>query len=105
MARESYVWDRELRDLVPAEEYYAKKAKGVKRSGLPAPQVMRDIQEFRNVAVDGAVITSRSHKREMMKKHNLVEVGNERVGPRKVIKPKRADVRAAIKKSLQQLGA
>ena len=105
MARESYVWDRELRDLVPADEYYAKQRKGVKKSRLPSPMVMGDIKEFVNVAVDGKVISSRSQKREMMKEHGLVEVGNDRLPTRTRHKPKRSDIRAAMKKSLQQLGA
>lgn len=99
----SFVFDRSIQKMVPAEEYYAKKYAGTKVSDLPSPQVMRDIEPFRNVAVDGAMIGSRSHKREMMKKHGLVEMGNER----KEIKRrpmKKTAVREALKKSLQQLG-
>lgn len=105
MARESYVWDREKRDLVPAAEYYAKQQRGVKRStAVASPMVMRDIQPFVNVAVDGKEITSRSQKREMMKQHSLVEVGDTRpTVKRKIMKPK--GVRASMKRSLQQLGA
>lgn len=105
MPRESFVYDRSLGKVVDADEFYARQAKGVKRSGLPAPQVMRDIVPFRNVAVDGKEISSRSQKREMMKEHGLVEVGNEapRV-KRRVVKPK-LSVRDSIKRSLQTLGA
>ncbi len=45
------------------------------RSGL---QIVRDIEPFRNIAVDGAVVGGRAAKREMMRRHDLVEVGNER---------------------------
>jgi hypothetical protein len=103
LARESFVYDRTLGKLVNKEEWLARQSRGVKRSSLPAPQVMRDIEPFVNVAVDGKVIGSRSHKREMMKQHNLVEVGNERPTPRKVLKPK-VSVRNSIKRSLSQLG-
>ena len=66
---------------------------------------MRDITPFRNVAVDGKEITSRSQKREMMKEHGLVEVGNEKpTVKRRVIQPKET-VRQSLKRSLQQLGA
>lgn len=105
MARESYVWDREKRDLVSAEEYYRKQQKGVKRSTTVAsPMVMRDIQPFINVAIDGKEISSRSQKREMMRKHGLVEAGDMKpTVKRKIIKPK--GIRASMKRSLQQLGA
>lgn len=102
----SWLYDKEQDKMVSAEEFYAKKQRGIKRSDLPAPQVMRDIEPFRNVAVDGAMITSRSQKREMMKEHGLVEVGNERGTPqqRRPRKTKTA-VKETIKRSLQQLGA
>lgn len=103
MPRETFVFDRETKKMVPAAEYYAKQHKGTKRSSLPCPQVMRDIQPFVNVAVDGKEISSRSQKREMMKEHGLVEVGNEAPRPRRVIKPK--GVRESLRRSLQQLGA
>lgn len=104
MPRESYVYDRETRELVPAQEYYAKQQKGVKRSSVASPMIMRDIQPFLNVAVDGKEITSRSQRREMMKQHGLVEAGDIKpTVKRKIIKPK--GVRASMKRSLQQLGA
>jgi hypothetical protein len=105
MPRSSFVYDKELQKVVDADEYYAKKAKGVKRSSLPSPQVMRDIVPFRNVAIDGKEISSRSHKREMMKQHGLVEVGTEAPRPkRRVMKPK-LSMRDSIKRTLQHLGA
>lgn len=74
------------------------------RSDLPSPQVMRDIEPFQNVAVDGKEIGSRSHKREMMKRHGLVEMGTEKRVTQRV-KPPKGRVREAIRKSMQQLGA
>ena len=38
--------------------------------------IMPDIEPYQNM-VDGQMITSRSQHREFLKKHNLVEVGNE----------------------------
>lgn len=72
------------------------------RSPLPSPQVMRDIEPFRNVAVDGAVVGSRSEKREMMKRHGLVEVGNEKLVTRRAA-PKRTPIVQSIKRSIQEL--
>ena len=41
--------------------------------------VMSDIKDYRVVGPEyGKVITSRSRHREYLKKHNLIEVGNER---------------------------
>lgn len=105
MPRETYVYDKSLGKCVSAEQYHAKQQEGVKRSSLPAPQVMRDIVPFRNVAIDGREISSRSHKREMMREHGLIEVGSEKpTVKRRIVKPK-ATVRESIKRSLQTLGA
>lgn len=105
MPRETFVYDKSLGKCVSAEQYYAQRQKGVKRSALPAPQVMRDIQPFMNVAIDGKEISSRSHKREMMKEHGLIEVGSEKpTVKRRIVKPK-TTVRESIKRSLQTLGA
>lgn len=105
MPRETLIYDRSLGRLIDAGEYHARQSKGVKRSSLPSPQVMRDITPFMNVAVDGKEISSRSHKREMMKQHGLVEVGSEKpTVKRRIVKPK-TTVRESIKRSLQTLGA
>lgn len=107
MARESFVYDREKKELVPSAEYYAKKHKGIKRSSLAAPMVMRDISPFENVAVNDPQfkeISSRSQKREMMKKHGLVEAGDLKPSNKRRVQKPRESVRNSIKRSLQQLG-
>jgi len=74
------------------------------RSDLPCPQIMRDIEPFVNIAVDGAEISSRSHKREMMKRNGLVELGNDFKKPARrprQMKPVAAD----LKKTIQQLSS
>jgi putative FmdB family regulatory protein len=43
---------------------------------LSAPYIQPDIQPFKNVANKGEWITSRSHKREMLAKTGMVEVGD-----------------------------
>src|SRR5215217_2674402 len=45
----------------------------------PGPQVMRDMGEYMSV-VDGSRIGSRSEHREHVRRHDLIEVGNERIG-------------------------
>jgi hypothetical protein len=44
-----------------------------------APYVFGDIEPYQAVGPEyGRVISSRSHHREYLKRHNLTEVGNER---------------------------
>lgn len=50
-----------------------------KRSQHAMPMVIRDIGEYRS-PLDGSVITSRSHHRDHMRAHDVVEVGNEKIG-------------------------
>lgn len=50
-----------------------------KRSELSMPMVIRDIGEYRS-PIDGAMITSRNQHRDHMRAHDVVEVGNERIG-------------------------
>lgn len=45
-------------------------------SDLPRPQVIRDIDPYQNM-IDGRMISSRSEHRELLRRHNCVEVGNE----------------------------
>lgn len=51
-----------------------------KRSdAVAAPHYVRDIGEYRS-PIDGTMITSRSVHRDHLKAHDVIEVGNERVG-------------------------
>lgn len=68
--------------------------------GNAAPSIMSDISEYTSV-VDGSVITSRSSHRDHLKRHELIEVGNERIGPRKEAPTRRAGY--DIKQALDQL--
>lgn len=52
---------------------------GEKRSELPMPMVVRDIGEYRSV-LDGTMITTRSQHRDHMRRHDVIEVGNEKIG-------------------------
>lgn len=45
-------------------------------SGNTGPMIMRDIEPYKNM-IDGRMITSRSEHRELLKRHNCVEVGND----------------------------
>lgn len=41
-------------------------------------QIIKDIEPFQNVAIDGKVVGGRKQRRDMMRAHGLVEVGNEK---------------------------
>lgn len=47
----------------------------------PGYYVMPDISPYQSMA-DGSMITSRSHHREHLKRHHLIEIGNEKMTPR-----------------------
>lgn len=107
LIRGAWVQDPDTLRLVPKHQYERRERMAAEsmrlRSELPSPLVMRDIEPFRNVAVDGGMITSRSEKREMMRRNGLTEIGNElRVTKRKPRSSKRTVVQD-IKRSLQEL--
>ena len=66
--RGSFVQDPKTGKLVPKDEYIDE--------SIPAPYVMGDIQPYQSMQT-GEMIVSRSHHREHLRKHGLVEIGNE----------------------------
>lgn len=40
-------------------------------------QIIKDIEPFQNIAVDNGYIGGRRQRRDMIRAHNLIEVGNE----------------------------
>ncbi len=69
MARTTYIQDPDTLRLIPKDEYYH-------REDVDAPMVMGDIQPYQSM-VTGEMITSRSVHREHLRRHQLIEVGNE----------------------------
>lgn len=59
-------------------------------------QVIKDIEPFLNVAVDWKPIGGRKQKRDMMRAHGLVEVGNDRLPHRMEITETRQEQRARV---------
>lgn len=49
---------------------------------IGAPKVIKDIDPYVS-QIDGSLITSRSQHRDHLKAHGCVEVGNEKMEPRK----------------------
>lgn len=47
---------------------------------IVAPMVAADIQPYRSMC-DGSMITSRSQHREHLRRHGVIEIGNEKIQP------------------------
>lgn len=70
MSRKTYVFDRQLKKMVEKQEATPESR---------AFNVIPDIKDYRVVGPEyGKVITSRSKHREYLKRHNLVEVGDQK---------------------------
>jgi len=100
-------YDRDLGCVVEVRDLPNYFEEQEKRSHLAAPMVMRDIAEYRTVASDVAsgdkriTISSRSRHRTFLRDNGLVEVGNERLKPRKPIPLSRQKRREDIKRAVE----
>lgn len=65
-----YIQHPETLELVPAEDYVRPAPMG------RGPNIQPDISPYESI-ITGETITSRSHHREHLRAHNMVEVGNE----------------------------
>lgn len=74
MSRQRYIQDPETLKLVPADEYV--------RPSSNAPYIMGDIQPYQSM-VTGEMIGGRRQHREHLRQHGCIEVGNEKMTPRK----------------------
>jgi len=71
MSVKKYRYSKKLGKMVGVDVDQSQKRVG--------PYVIGDIEPYQAVGPEaGTVITSRSHHREYLKRHNLIEVGNER---------------------------
>lgn len=81
--------------LVPKDEAHLHRA-------VDAPYVMNDIKEYKS-PLDGSIISSRSHHRQHMREHGVIEVGNEKLTrpARKTYEPRgvREDLERALYKA------
>lgn len=72
---------------------------------IKMPHIMRDIGEYTS-PIDGAQITSRSQHRNHLKQHDVIEVGNERVGNRAALDaPRTRELGEAIKRRVEEVKA
>ena len=72
---------------------------GEKRSDVVGcPMIIRDIEPYKNM-INGKMITSRSEHKELLRRHNCVEVGNEKMET-KITAPPKTNRREALHKQL-----
>lgn len=74
MARESYICvpnpETGKVDFIPKHQYTPNRGK----SGL---QIIKDMEPYQNIAVDGKMIGGRRQHRDMLRAHKLIEVGDQ----------------------------
>lgn len=90
-----YIQDPESGELIPAEQYV--------RPSQNLHFVMDDIKPYQS-PLNGQMVTSRSQHRELMRRHGVIEVGNERLD--KHIKPpeyRKGDLRGQLKHAMRKL--
>ncbi len=79
MARESWVVVKNEKtgkvEFIPKGEYVRPRS----GDGL---QIIKDIEPYQNIAIDGKVIGGRRQHRDMLRAHNCIEMGTE--APRQV---------------------
>lgn len=73
--RQRYIQDRHTGKLIPADEYFDT------HSEINAPSVLADMQAYRS-PLDGSIVDGRAAHRQHMRKHGVIEVGNEKLTQR-----------------------
>lgn len=68
-----------------------------------APMVISDIQPYRSMAT-GEMIGGRAQHREHLKKHGLIEVGNEKIPAKPQPKESTTDLKADLYKVVNGMG-
>lgn len=101
--RGRWIWDRERQEMVPADEFYARKYSDVAVSDLPRPYIATDTMEPTQHPCTGEYFTSKAKFRAVTKAHGCVEVGNDpaRLRPKPKPKPDRNAIRKSLKKAAE----
>lgn len=76
MTKQSWVQCPETLELIPANEYV--------RHSDDAPFIIGDIQPYKSM-ITGEMIHGRAQHRAHLRQHGCIEVGNEKIQPRKEI--------------------
>lgn len=93
--RRRYIQHPETLELIPADEYV--------RPSDGAPMIMPDIAPYKSM-ITGEMIGGRRQHREHLRQHGCIEVGNEKLAPRKPIAPDRDAIRRAAYEALTRHG-
>lgn len=95
MARQSWIQCRHTGEFIPKDEYYDRAPSG--------PFVMPDIKPYKSM-VDGSMIQGRRQHREHLRQHGCIEVGNERLTPKKPTAPSRDEIRRDLHSVMNGMG-
>ena len=92
MARMSYIQDPVTHELIPRDQYHAKKY-------ADAPMIMPDLPDFKS-PIDGSVVKGRAGMRDHCKKHNVVPTAElSGLPPKPLVQEYRPD-REAIRRTI-----
>ncbi len=89
--------------IIPSEEYHARKMAGVAASKLPFPMVISDQIEIQN-QVDGKIYTSKAALRQSYRANGYVEVGNEELKVKRTVKPDRKAIKDSVRRAAARVG-
>lgn len=89
MTRKTWIQDPVTGELIPKDDYHGP-------SASKGAYIVPDIQGYKSMAT-GEWISSRSEHREHLKRHGLIEIGNEK----QVNRPREQD-RAGIRKAAEE---
>lgn len=101
--RGRWIYDRDKGELVPADEYRARKYAGTQVSDLPCPTIISDQIELRSM-VDNQIYTSKSALRRSYRENGYVEVGNEEQKPKAPFKPDRKAIKDSVRRAASRVG-
>ena len=96
MTRKSWIQDPVTLKLIPKVEYQP-------RSSQAGFFVMGELQPYKSM-ITGEMIEGRRQHREHLRQHGCIEVGNEKIAPRKTIEPTRDDYRRAVAQTMAGFG-
>jgi hypothetical protein len=99
-----WIFDRNTQELVPADEFYARKYQGVQVSELPGPMLISDCQPETKSMVTGKYHDSKSAMRREYKERGYIEVGNEEMKVKAPPKPDRRAIRDSVRKAAARVG-
>lgn len=96
MTRKSFVQDPKTLELIPKDEYYANRSEA-------SFYVIGDIEPYQSM-VDGSMIMGRRQHREHLRQHGCIEVGNEKLTPKKPTPMNREHLRRDLHQAMTGLG-